>query len=112
ILYSAADVFVAPSIMEPFGKTLGEAMACETPVVCFDATGPKDIVDHKENGYKAKAFNPEELGEGIKWVAQNNKGNHLGKAGREKVVREFSSEVVAQKYIHLYDSVLNERTNP
>jgi glycosyltransferase involved in cell wall biosynthesis len=37
LAYSASDVFVAPSRMEAFGKTLVEAMACGTPVVCFDA---------------------------------------------------------------------------
>ena len=47
LLYSAADVFVAPSLMDSFGKTLAESIACGTPVVCFDATGPSEIIDHK-----------------------------------------------------------------
>ncbi|WP_346856196.1 glycosyltransferase family 4 protein [uncultured Draconibacterium sp.] len=109
LLYSAADVFVAPSIMEPFGKTLGEAMACETPVVCFDATGPKDIVDHRKNGYKAKSFDAEDLKMGIKWVLENNQDNYLGKAGRIKVLQEYSIEVIAQKYIEFYQTILDER---
>ena len=54
--YSAADVFVAPSRMDAFGKTLVEAMLCGTPVVCFNATGPKDIVEHQINGYLAEPF--------------------------------------------------------
>ena len=33
LAYSAADVFVAPSRMDAFGKTLAEAMACGTPVL-------------------------------------------------------------------------------
>lgn len=110
LLYSAADAFVASSIMEPFGKTLGEAMACETPVVCFDATGPKDIVDHKQNGYNAKPFSSEDLATGIKWVLENNADNKLGKAAREKVFRCFSEEVVAKQYVELYKSLLNEST--
>jgi len=110
LLYSAADIFIAPSIMEPFGKTLAESMACETPVVCFDATGPKDIVDHKINGYRAEAFNPNDLASGIMWITENNTNNHLGKAGREKVLNEFNSDVIAQKYINLYKELLNERT--
>jgi len=36
--------------MDAFGKTIAEAMGCGTPVVCFDATGPKDIVSHKVDG--------------------------------------------------------------
>ena len=55
-------------LMDAFGKTLAEAMACNTPVVCFDATGPKDIVDHKINGYKAIPFESRDLANGIEWV--------------------------------------------
>jgi len=65
LLYSAADIFVAPSLMDAFGKTLVESLACGTPVVCFDATGPKTIVDHKQNGYKAVPYDPEDLRRGI-----------------------------------------------
>jgi glycosyltransferase involved in cell wall biosynthesis len=54
LAYSSADVFVAPSIQEAFGKTLVESLACKTPVVCFDATGPASIVEHKVSGYKAR----------------------------------------------------------
>jgi glycosyltransferase involved in cell wall biosynthesis len=53
LLYNCADIFVVPSIMEAFGKTLVESMSCGTPVVCFDASGPKDIVFHKVDGYRA-----------------------------------------------------------
>ncbi|KOR28159.1 glucosyltransferase, partial [Achromatium sp. WMS1] len=40
LAYSSADIFVAPSLIDAFGKTLAESMSCKTPVVCFDATGP------------------------------------------------------------------------
>lgn len=43
-LYSAADVFVNPSRMETFGLVTVEAMACGTPVVCYDNTAFKAIV--------------------------------------------------------------------
>ena len=72
--YSAADVFVAPSLMDAFGKTLAESMACATPVVCFDATGPMDIVDHKVNGYRAQPFEHEDLARGIEWILENDGG--------------------------------------
>ena len=67
LAYSASDVFVAPSLMDAFGKTLAESMSCGTPAVCFDATGPKDIVDHKLNGYKAFPFDTSDLTAGINW---------------------------------------------
>jgi glycosyltransferase involved in cell wall biosynthesis len=107
-LYSAADVFVAPSTQEAFGKTLAEAMACGTPVVCFNATGPKDIVDHKINGYKAKPFDSKDLANGIEWVLNNNNYEELCRNARKKVVENFDVKVIAKKYIKLYKEVLDE----
>jgi glycosyltransferase involved in cell wall biosynthesis len=53
MLYSAADAMVVPSCYEGFGQTVSESLACGTPVVAFDATGPGGIVDHMETGWLA-----------------------------------------------------------
>jgi glycosyltransferase involved in cell wall biosynthesis len=105
-IYSCADVFAAPSIMEAFGKTLAEAMACGTPVVCFDATGPRDIVSHKVDGYKATPFEPESLAEGITWVANAANYPELTSNARRKVLERFDSKVVAEQYLQLYTEIL------
>lgn len=106
LVYAASDVLVAPSIQEAYGKTLAEAMACGTPVVCFDATGPKDIVEHEVTGYKARPFDVVDLAAGVNWVLSAPNYKELGLNAREKVLREFDSKVVAAKYISLYESVL------
>ena len=106
--YSAADVMVAPSRMEAFGKTLVEAMACRTPVVCFDATGPKDIVEHKLNGYKAEPFKPSELARGIQWVLDCSASDYEGlcRRARERVEECFDTRVIAHQYHALYVRML------
>jgi len=109
LAYSCAEVFVAPSLMDAFGKTLAEAMACNTPVVCFDATGPKDIVSHKIDGYKAKPFDSEDLAAGIEWILSAPNYEQLSANARNKVLREFDSRVVAKRYVELYESVLDKR---
>ena len=43
-LYSAADVFVFPSLTDTFGLVMLEALACGTPVAAFPAQGPIDVV--------------------------------------------------------------------
>jgi len=108
-VYSSSDVFVAPSLMEAFGKTLAEAMACGTPVVCFDATGPRYIVDHKINGYKAEPFDSGDLKNGIEWILSLNEKEYkqLSHDAREKVLKEFDSPIVAKRYIELYREMLN-----
>jgi glycosyltransferase involved in cell wall biosynthesis len=110
LLYSAADVFVASSLMESFGKTLAEAMACGTPVVCFDATGPKDIVDHQINGYKAKPFDTNDLSNGIEWVLESDeRWQILSQNARQKVLENFEMTKVALKYKELYEEISQAR---
>ena len=107
LAYSAASVFVAPSIMEAFGKTLTESMACGTPVVAFNATGPQDIINHKINGYLAKPFNSADLANGIEWVLEDeDRWKKLSQNAREKVVQEFDIVKVAKKYEDLYKYIL------
>ncbi|TXE02132.1 glycosyltransferase family 4 protein [Algoriphagus aquimarinus] len=106
LLYSSADVFVAPSIMDAFGKTIAESMACGTPVVCFDSTGPKDIVDHKINGYKAKPYKIEDLKEGILWVLNNEDNSQLSLNAKNKIQSTFDFKVIASQYVKLYEECL------
>lgn len=101
-LYSAADVMVVPSKMEAFGQTASEALACGTPVVIFDTTGLRDIVDHKVNGYVAKSFDVYDLAAGIDWVLNSENYESLSKNSRQKVIRYFDSELVSKKYIEIY----------
>lgn len=108
LLYSAADIFVAPSLMEAFGKTIAEAMACGTPVVAFDANGPKDIIDHEINGYLAKPFEPEDLKKGIQWIANHPQPEMLATKARKKIVQCFDVKMISQKYKDLYEEILSE----
>ena len=51
--YCAADLFVCPSLYEPFGLVLVEAMAAGTPVVATCFGGPVDIVEPGRDGFLA-----------------------------------------------------------
>jgi len=108
-IYSASDVYLTPALQEPFGKTIIEAMACGTPVVCFDANGPKDIVDHKKTGYKAIPYDPVDLSEGVKWlISDEMRRKELGNNARLKVEEEFDINNISKKYIQLYKSLLDK----
>lgn len=108
IAYSAADLFVAPSLMDAFGKTLAESLSCKTPVVCFNATGPKDIVAHMQTGYKAQPYEAEDLAEGIEWILNLPCDQYvqLCHQSRERAVKYFDSRVIAKKYKDLYQDML------
>ena len=105
-LYNIAAVTVVPSLAENLSCTIMESLSCETPVVAFDIGGNGDMIDHGVSGYLAKENDPEDLAKGILWSLSNNKDNHLGVAGREKVLKDYTFNAVASKYISLYNSVL------
>lgn len=107
-LYSAADVMVVPSRYEGFGQTASEALACGTPVVAFDATGPSDIIDHQETGYLAEPYDPKELAEGIEWVlADGNRRANLSQEARVRASDRYNLTTVAGQYVDLYEDILS-----
>ncbi|MGK2907694.1 MAG: glycosyltransferase family 4 protein [Desulfuromonadales bacterium] len=106
--YSAADVFVAPSLQESFCQTITEAMACGTPAVAFRTTGPLDLIEHLESGYLAQPYEVEDLARGILWVlADRDRQAVLANRARRRAKDEFALEKVAQRYIELYQELLN-----
>ncbi|MEJ1159741.1 glycosyltransferase family 4 protein [Prosthecomicrobium sp. N25] len=49
-LYSAADVFVFPSVTDTFGNVILEALACGVPIAAFPVMGPVDILGGSRAG--------------------------------------------------------------
>lgn len=106
-VYAAADVMVVPSRYEAFGQTASEALACGTPVVAFDVTGLKDIVDGQQNGYLAKPYETQDLARGIAWVLEDpDRHQKLCCSARLKVEEKFTLEVQARAYKNLYEEIL------
>ena len=106
LLYSAADVFIAPSRQEAFGKTVAEALSCNTPAVCFKNTGAAEIIEHKVTGYSAEYLSARDLAQGIEWLlASDLKGNEKL---HTSIRRQFDTGVAAKEYIQLYSQVLLE----
>lgn len=103
LLYSAADTMVAPSRQEAFGQTASESHSCGTPVVAFNATGLRDIVEHQKTGYLVKAFDTLDLAEGLHWVLKDStRLALLGQAARARAVELWSCETVATQYADVY----------
>lgn len=109
-LYAAADAFVLPSREEAFGKTGAEALACGTPVVAFDASGPRDIVTHQLTGYLARPFEVDDLVAGVRWVvADPERADRLSRAAAEDAARRFATAVAAAEYGNLYAELVERR---
>lgn len=107
LVYSAADVMIAPSLEEAFGQTASESLACGTPVVVFANTGLADIVDHQQNGYIANYGDPQDLAQGITWILGDKEHyQQLRSSAREKSEREFKLQLQARRYMSLFKDIL------
>ena len=108
-LYSNAEVFVCPSIYEPFGIINLEAMACKTPVVASATGGIKEVVVHEETGFLVEPGNSEELAKYIN-ILLNNKdlAVKFGENGRKRVEGMFSWESIAKKTYEMYKDVIEK----
>ncbi len=109
--YSAASVFVIPSLEENLPNTIMESMACGTPVVGFDVGGIPEMIDHQTNGvppngYLSKYKSAEDLADGIFWILYQSDYQSLCNNSRKKVLENYSEEVVAERYKKVYESLL------
>jgi glycosyltransferase involved in cell wall biosynthesis len=101
---------IVPSREETFGQTASEALACGTPVVCFDCTGLRDVVDHLETGYRAVSFDVGDLANGIIWVLEDDvRRQRIARRARERAEEVFSIENQARLYSNLYQVILDRR---
>ena len=103
--YSAASVFVIPSLAENLPNTIMESMACGTPVVGFEVGGIPEMIDHKQTGYLAKYKSAEDLAKGIYWTLFESGCQVVIDNSRQKVLDNYSEKVVAEKYKRVYQSL-------
>lgn len=88
-IYSAADLFLFPSLYEGFGWPPLEAMACGTPVLCSDRGSLKEAV-----GTCALIIDPDQVGD----IAQNIRRFLKDMPSEEKTEMINSGQMRAQTF--------------
>lgn len=104
-LYSIADVMVVPSLTENLSNTIMESLSCGTPVLAFNIGGNGDMIEHKRNGYLAAERDCQDLAKGIDWCLKNNTEGALSKNAREKVMNNYTIDIISNQYKRLYESL-------
>lgn len=103
-LYGRAELFVLPSIFEPFGMTALEAMACGTPVVASKFGGIKNVIESGVNGLLVDPADADEFARAIIGLLDNSELARLyGRRGRETILEHFSWESIAERHLAFYD---------
>lgn len=108
-VYSAADVFVLPSMEDNLPNTIMEAMACGIPCVGFNVGGVPEMIDHRQTGFVAEAANAAELADGIRFVLDEADRDSLAEACLSKVAHCWSQQAVSKQYIKVYEHSLTSQ---
>lgn len=106
LCYSAADVFLAPSLEDNLPNTVMESLACGTPLAAFTTGGIPDMVKHKYNGYLAEYRSSADLAAGIAWIYNYPDKAELNFNARQTVADYFSESIIGGQHIELYKSLL------
>jgi glycosyltransferase involved in cell wall biosynthesis len=97
-IYTAADVFVNPSVEETMGLVTVEALACGTPTIVYNATAVPEMVD-ETCGLVVEKGNVEEL---VKAIAKCKNNNFSSDSCIERA-RLYDKEQKAVEYINTYN---------
>lgn len=109
LLYSAADVFVAPSVQDNLPNTILESLFCGTPCAAFNIGGMPDLIDHQQNGYLAQPLIPEDLARGIDWIlADDRRYQKLAKESRNKAINQFELKQQTEKYLRVFTGLCSK----
>lgn len=101
------DCFVLPSLAEGISNTILEAMASGLPVIATNVGGNADLVLEGITGHIVPAGEVEPMAQGLVQLAISpDLAEKLGRAGRQRVLTNFSLESMVSTYQGLYDQLL------
>lgn len=106
-LYSASDLFLCPSISENLPNTIIESMACGTPVVAFNIGGISDIIEDNITGKLVKPYDIRLFIDSINEIILDENYEEVSMKCIEKVKKHYSVDLIVDRHVELYQSLLN-----
>lgn len=106
-LYKVADAAIFPSLYEPFGIVVLEAMAAGCPVVASDVGGIAEIINHKTTGMKFALNSIDSLKENLISVLMDEElSNKLITNAKLEVQEKYSWSNAASITVDVYSEIL------
>lgn len=107
-IYSAADVFAAPSREDNLPNTVIESLSCGTPCVAFQIGGMPDLIKPGHTGRLVTPFDTNEFSNALSTGLQESGKEARQAACRRFVLENFTLVRQATEYARLYEKVLSE----
>ena len=106
-IYAMADCVLAPARSEAVPEGVLEAMAMGKAVLASDVGGHRELIENGKTGLLFEAENSADLVKQATRLATDlSLRNQLGEAGRQYVQRERSWGKLAERYVAIYEELL------
>lgn len=105
-----SDCVVMPSYREGMNNVLLEAASMERPLITTNVTGCKEIVDEGVNGLLCAVRDSRDLAAKMIQMIHFSpwEREKMGKAGREKITKEFDKKIVVKDYLNAIEKIILE----
>ena len=108
-VYAAMDIFVLPSLNEGLPMTVLEAMAASRPVIATRVGAIPSVIQDGENGLLVDPKDVDGLRNALaRLLSDSDLCRRMADRAHDWVGRNYTSEVMAVKYRHLYEEVLGQ----
>jgi len=111
-IYHSADFFVLPTYSENFGIVVAEALSCGLPVITTKGTPWQELETKKAGKWIDIGVEPLRIALEEMMKKSDLEREVLGRNGRKLIEENYSIESVADKFILLYQWVLNKGEKP
>ena len=109
--YHAADLFLLPSVHEPFGIVILEAWAAGLPVVASNVGGVPSFVSDGENGCLFPSGDLAALLGAVRGLIANpNLRSRIAEAGRKTAAEEFGWDRITERLVGIYEEAIRAHT--
>lgn len=107
--FHAANVFLLPSIHEPFGIVILEAWAASLPVVASNVGGVPSFVTHDVDGLLFPSGDTKAAVGALRAVLLHpERARAIAEAGRRNAQQKFSWSSITARLVRLYEEVIRE----
>ena len=107
-VWESSHIALLPSYGEGMPKALLEAAASARPLVAFDVSGCRELVEHERNGLLVEFGNVRALADALRRLCESAKlRRDMGLAARRTVEDGFSNQVVGRETVAVFDRALS-----
>lgn len=105
-----SDIFLHAAVSEGFCNAVVEAQAMQLPVVCTNADGLSENIEHGETGFVVPAYDVKAIYMHLKELLdKKDQMKQMGVNGRKRVLERYVLANQIQSYINMYNTFMSFR---